>query len=85
MKTIKVKWAMPFLAFMLAIVAAFATVPEVEADTAIVQGYIYQNGICHTSIMCSDQGTVRCSSSGKWVNRLTSATVCDEPLFFPKL
>lgn len=85
MKTRKVRLALPFVAFMLAIVAAFATVPEPDNETALVQGYILQNGTCHAAIMCSDQGEVRCSSNGKWANKFTSPTVCDQPLFFPPL
>ena len=82
MKTTKVKLLMPLLAFMFGIVAAFATVPKPAIDNALVQGYIFQNGVCTASVHCNDKGQTSCTYGGKTVRGISS-TGCLRTLYMP--
>lgn len=82
MKTTKIKLLMPLLAFMFGIVAAFATVPKPTIDNALVQGYIFQNGVCTPSVHCNDEGKTPCTYGGKQVFGI-SATGCLRMLYLP--
>ncbi|MDC8000108.1 DUF6520 family protein [Aequorivita todarodis] len=54
MKTKILKFGMPLMAFLLAIVFAFATNSKpASEDVALVDGYIFQNGKCEFVTKCS--------------------------------
>lgn len=61
MKINWIKTALPLMVFMLAIVFAFASnVKTIESDT-LVNGYIYQNGLCkEITVDCKPGGVLPC-------------------------
>lgn len=65
MKTKVLKFGMPVMAFLLAIVFAFATTPEtVVEESTLVPGYILQNGKCIPVTTCSTTPGPVCMYSG---------------------
>lgn len=65
MRTKILKFGMPLMAFLLAIVFAFATENNVPKDDALVQGYIFLNNDCITTqSVCNNQGLIPCKEPG---------------------
>lgn len=79
MRTKILKFGMPLMAFLLAVVFAFATENHVPKDDALVQGYIFWNNDCTTtSKVCNEQGSILCKdSAGRQVYRDDLGIVCD--------
>lgn len=81
MKTKLLKFGMPFMAFMLAIVFAFATENAPTKDSSLVMGYIYLNGMCEsTTKNCDNIGTIPCTVGGQQVFETKIGTFCKNPL-----
>ena len=82
MKTKLLKFGMPLMAFLLAIVFAFATnskpVPE---DIALVNGYIMQNGKCTLVRTCSTNPGPKCFVGGTILRTKINETQCGAELF----
>lgn len=77
MKTKLLKFGMPLMAFLLAIVFAFATSPEADVEeSALVPGYILQNGQCIQVRTCNDLGGPICMYNGVAVRAKISDTQC---------
>lgn len=76
------KFGMPLMAFLLAIVFAFATnskpVPE---DMALVNGYIMQNGQCKFVRQCSTIRGPLCVVGGVTLKTRINETHCGSDLF----
>lgn len=70
------------MAFLLAIVFAFATNGTQESDNALVTGYIYSNNNCValSSHDCTVQGNDLCTIDFKQVYKTKSGTNCSIPL-----
>ncbi len=82
MKNLKLKFLLPVAAFMIAIAAAFASQDNSNAEMALVQGYIYQNGVCTPHGTCTNQGKQICKdASGRQVFGKLGSTSCSYPLF----
>ncbi len=65
MKTKVLKLGMPLLAFMLAIVFAFASTPETAVgESSLVPGYIQQSGKCVEVTVCSTKEGPLCMYNG---------------------
>jgi hypothetical protein len=81
MRNFKFRFLLPVMAFMLAIAAAFASQPEGQAESALVQGYILQNGVCTPHGSCTNDGDQICrDTSGRQVFGKIG-TVCLDTLF----
>lgn len=81
MRTKILKFGMPMMAFLLAIVFAFAAEKSelVEQDT-LITGYI--QGTCEpVSVNCSQVGSQICQYAGKNVNRIKSGNNCHTFLY----
>ncbi|PKO99283.1 MAG: hypothetical protein CVU03_02450 [Bacteroidetes bacterium HGW-Bacteroidetes-2] len=77
MKTKVLKFGMPLMAFLLAIVFAFATSPEaVVEESASFTGYILQNGKCVEVRTCNNAGGPLCMYNGAPVRTKISDTQC---------
>ncbi len=82
MKTKILKFGMPLMAFLLAIVFAFATEDSNMKSDALVQGYIFQNNDCiTTSKVCNQMGTIACKVGSNQVYSLDLGTFCSDPLY----
>lgn len=82
MKNLKFKFLLPVAAFMFAILAAFATQDDGNVESALVQGYIYQNGVCVPNGKCDNTSTAICTdTSGRQVFGKNGPTSCSLPLF----
>ncbi|QQX78107.1 MULTISPECIES: DUF6520 family protein [Aequorivita] len=81
MRNLKFKFLLPVAAFMLAIAAAFASQTEEQVESALVQGYIYQNGVCVPHGKCDNSSTVICSDGSRQVFGKNGPTTCSLPLF----
>jgi len=72
------------MAFMLAIVFAFATEkPITENESMLITGYIYKDGKCENSTRnCSNSGQYPCTDgiNQVYMHKL-SETVCSQELF----
>jgi type 1 fimbria pilin len=68
MKTKILKFGMPLMAFLLAIVFAFASNEKPDTSTALVDGYILSNG-CSLELDhgCTVNGNNTCKVDGKTV------------------
>tara|TARA_R100000306_G_C4380445_1_gene143999 strand:- start:472 stop:738 length:267 start_codon:yes stop_codon:yes gene_type:complete len=67
MKTVKRKFLLPVMVFLLAIVAAFATQTEKGENLAVVDGYIYVNDVCQPEGKCQSFGSIVCTHNGMQV------------------
>lgn len=82
MKTKLLKLGMPLMAFMLAIVFAFATNSKpVSEDMALVDGYIFQNGKCEFVRQCSNIPGPRCVVEGMTLRTKINETQCGSELY----
>ncbi len=82
MRNFKFKFLLPVAAFMLAIAAAFASQTEEQAESALVQGYIYQNGVCVPHGKCDNTSSFICTdTSGRQIFGKNGPTSCSLPLF----
>ncbi|MGB3345424.1 MAG: DUF6520 family protein [Aequorivita sp.] len=71
------KFGMPLMAFLLAIVFAFATESNVPKDDSLVQGYIWSNGDCFpTQKDCNNTGDAVCKINGNVVYRFDLGQTC---------
>lgn len=81
MKTLKLKFLMPVVAFMIAVAAAFATQANGQEDFALVQGYIYQNGVCEENGTCSNSKSAICTDNlGRTIFAQGGITGCSQRL-----
>lgn len=81
MKTKILKFGMPLMAFLLAIVFAFATNESPQTDTGLVTGYIFSKGNCNvTSHDCTITGSVICTVGTETVYSIKDGTFCLDPL-----
>jgi len=81
MRTKILKFGMPLMAFLLAIVFAFATNGTPQTDNGLVTGYIFQKGNCNvTSHDCDISGSQICTIGSKTVYATKSGTICLNPL-----
>lgn len=77
MRTKILKFGMPLMAFLLAIVFAFATENNIPKDDALVQGYIFWNNDCITTTkVCNNQGAIPCQVGGNQVYSLDLGKSC---------
>lgn len=76
MKTIKMKFLLPVVAFMFAIAAAFATQTDGQEDFAIEQGYIYIDGVCQPYGRCDNTQAPLCTHNGFQVFGKSGSTSC---------
>lgn len=81
MRNLKFKFLLPVAAFMLAIAAAFASQPKEQVESALVQGYIYQNGVCVPHGKCDNTSRVICTDGSRQVFGKNGQTSCSLPLF----
>ncbi len=82
MKTLKFKFLMPVVAFMIAFAAAFATQTDGQEDFALVPGYIYQNGVCVPHGTCSNTKAPICTdNAGRQVFGKSGQTSCSQLLY----
>lgn len=82
MKTKILKFGMPLMAFLLAIVFAFASNSKSAADDlAAINGYILQNGICEEVTTCNNLGGVPCMFNGVVVRAKINQTHCGLQLY----
>ena len=83
MKTKLLKLGMPVMAFLLAVVFAFAFTPSPELETALspVNGYIFQNGKCEIVKRCSTQPGPLCMHNGQVLRTQINQTQCGSQLF----
>lgn len=81
MRTKILKFGMPLMAFLLAVVFAFATNEEADKDV-LVTGYIFSNNNCNVvSHDCNPFEGDLCTIGGKTVYRTKSGTQCSNPMF----
>ena len=81
MKTKILKFGMPLMAFLLAIVFAFASNGKPEMDDAIVPGYIFSNGTCELKANdCTVEGNTLCKIGGQQVYHAKEGNQCKNPL-----
>jgi hypothetical protein len=65
MKTKFLKFGMPLMVFMLAIVFAFANETNaVESEALTIPGYIFENQQCKPARSCNNEGSLPCLQSG---------------------
>lgn len=77
MRTKILKFGMPLMAFLLAIVFAFATENNAPKDDALVQGYIFLNNDCVTTTkLCNNVGGIPCIVGGNQVYSLDLGKSC---------
>jgi phage/plasmid-associated DNA primase len=82
MRTKLLKFGMPLMAFLLAIVFAFATNPKtVQEDLALVNGYIMQNGKCTFVRTCSNVIGPKCTVGGSTLRTKINETQCGSELY----
>lgn len=83
MKTTFFKLGMPLVAFMLAVVFAFAFTPssEIESSSIFVDGYIFQNGKCEIVKRCSVTGGPLCMHNGQVLRTQINQTQCGSQLY----
>jgi len=81
MKTIKFKFLLPVVAFMIAIAAAFATQTDGQEDFALEQGYIYVDGVCQPHGKCSGIVDLPCTHNGLQVFGRSGPTSCLKTLY----
>lgn len=67
MRTKILKFGMPLMAFLLAIVFAFANNEKPEPVDTLVNGYLISTGCNTTPHTCIEQGTVICKVNGETV------------------
>jgi len=81
MKTKILKFAMPLMAFLLAIVFAFATNEPPQTDDGLVTGYIFSKGDCNvTPHDCGNIFGPICTIGTKTVYQTKSGTLCLNPM-----
>lgn len=80
MKTIKFKFLLPVMVFMMAIAAAFATQADGQEDFALEQGYIYVNGVCQPYGKCDNTQARICTQNGLQVFGKSGGTSCVKTL-----
>lgn len=84
MKTKLLKLAMPLMAFMLAIVFAFATEkPAIESESLVISGYIFKDGVCQEATRdCNNMPGPLCEENGFTVHLQpnSNGTFCSVPL-----
>lgn len=83
MKTLKMKFVLPVMAFMFAIVAAFASHSTEDSSLALVDGYIYQNNICQPEVKCQTTGSIVCTHNGMQVFGKSGTNQCFRTLYLP--
>lgn len=81
MRILKFKFLLPVAAFMFAIAAAFATQDNGKNELALVQGYIYQNGVCVPHGKCDNTSQFICTDGSRQVFGKNGPTTCSLPLF----
>lgn len=84
MKTNKAKFAVPVIAFMMAVGAAFATTSSTQSNSAFdtVPGYVHNGLDCIESIQCSSQFGTICTVGGAQVFGMNPAgTKCNRELY----
>jgi len=85
MKTKFLKFGMPLMAFLLAIVFAFATHDNATySESSFVTGYVYNhdNSDCIPAQKdCALTGTIACTYDSKPVFRIKNGTQCQIQLF----
>jgi len=83
MKTKFLKMGMPVMAFLLAVVFAFAFTPSSEMETALfpVDGYIFQKGKCEVVKTCSLTPGPLCMHNGQVLRTRINETQCGSQLF----
>lgn len=82
MKTKLLKFGMPVMAFLLAIVFAFATNGEKSVtEQALVPGYIYMNNECKQVTHCNEGTFEVCTFNGSPVYKQINQTTCGELLY----
>lgn len=81
MKTKILKFGMPLMAFLLAIVFAFATESKVPKDDGLVQGYIWSNDDCFsTPKVCNNVEDAVCKIDGNIVYRFDLGKTCSSAM-----
>lgn len=82
MKTKILKFGMPLMAFLLAIVFAFASNGKPEPENTLITGYIHSNNSCVVlpSHDCTVGGLTPCIIDGQQVFQAKSGTKCKNPL-----
>lgn len=81
MKTKFLKFGMPVMAFLLAIVFAFATNEPPQTENSLVTGYIFQKGNCNiTPHECGNIDGPICTIGTKTVYEIKSGTLCLSPM-----
>jgi len=88
MKTKRMQWLLPIVAFTIAIAGAFATVKtDVATEQAFVPGYIDAHAPCMVAIECTDVGTQICrddlTGPQAWGKASPNATTCAVTLYRP--
>lgn len=82
MKTKILKFGMPLMAFLLAIVFAFASNSKPESENmGLVDGYILQNKKCVKVRTCNNLGGAPCMFSGIVVRAKINETDCGSQLY----
>lgn len=81
MKTKILKFGMPVMAFLLAIVFAFASNEKPEANDTLVPGYIFWGNNCVvTEHDCTVQGNFVCELGALTVYGTKDGSICKNPL-----
>ncbi len=82
MRTKIFKIGMPIMAFMMAIVFAFASEKPTTKDKFLpVPGYIFKDGVCQTSRSCDNTGGPACQEDGLTVHLVNNnGTFCSIPM-----
>lgn len=81
MKNLKLKFLLPMIAFMFAIVAAFASQKNEDDAFALEQGYIYINGVCQPYGRCDNTQANICTHNGFQVFGKSGGTTCSKTLY----
>lgn len=83
MKTQILKLGMPLVAFLLAIVFAFANEPKPEiADNAIITGYVQTSTDClPVPKNCAPAGLIVCTFNGLTIHAEKNGTRCRNALY----
>lgn len=81
MKSKFFKIGMPMMVFMMAIAFAFATEKTADKSEALVQGYIFKDGICQAARSCDNSGGPLCQEDGLTVHLVNEGdTFCSIPM-----
>ncbi|HZH70561.1 MAG TPA: DUF6520 family protein [Flavobacteriaceae bacterium] len=82
MKTKVLKFGMPLMAFLLAVVFAFASQSSTSLEASTHQAAIYLNEQCQdVRVDCGIQSGPACTFQGMPVFLKSSGTVCTQPLY----